>query len=87
MNRTVSIIGLGYVGVPVAVVFGMKSHTIGFDVNPERMRELQDGIDRTGEVKSEDLARTDILFTHRIEDLRRADFHIIAVPTPLDEAH
>jgi UDP-N-acetyl-D-galactosamine dehydrogenase len=87
MNRTVSIIGLGYVGLPVAVAFGMKSHTIGFDVNPERIRELQDGIDRTGEVKSEDMVRADILFTDRIEDLRLADFHIVAVPTPVDEAH
>lgn len=87
MNRTVSVIGLGYVGLPVAVAFGMKARTIGFDVNPERIRELRDGYDRTGEVASEDLTSTDIDFTDRIEDLRLADFHIVAVPTPVDEAH
>ena len=87
MNRTVSIIGLGYVGLPVAVAFGMKRRTIGFDINSERIQELRNGIDRTGEVTSEDLAHADILFTDRIEDLRLADFHIVAVPTPVDEAH
>ena len=87
MNRTVSIIGLGYVGLPVAVAFGIKRRTIGFDINKVRIRELQNGIDRTGEVTSEDLARADILFTDRMEDLRLADFHIVAVPTPVDEAH
>jgi len=87
MNRTVSIIGLGYVGLPVAVAFGMKRRTIGFDINRERIQELRNGIDRTGEVTSEDLAHADILFTDRIEDLRLADFHIVAVPTPVDEAH
>ena len=87
MNRSVSIIGLGYVGLPVAVAFGMKRRTIGFDINRERIQELRNGIDRTGEVTSEDLAHADILFTDRIEDLRLADFHIVAVPTPVDEAH
>jgi len=87
MNRIVSIIGLGYVGLPVAVAFGIKRRTIGFDINRERIQELRNGIDRTGEVSSEDLAHADILFTDRIEDLRLADFHIVAVPTPVDEAH
>ena len=87
MNRIVSIIGLGYVGLPVAVAFGMKRRTIGFDINRERIQELRNSIDRTGEVTSEDLAHADILFTDRIEDLRLADFHIVAVPTPVDEAH
>jgi UDP-N-acetyl-D-glucosamine/UDP-N-acetyl-D-galactosamine dehydrogenase len=87
IDRTISVVGLGYVGLPVAVAFGMKARTIGFDVNPERIRELRDGSDRTGEVASEDLERADILFTDRIEDLRLADFHIVAVPTPVDEAH
>jgi UDP-N-acetyl-D-galactosamine dehydrogenase len=85
--RIISVVGLGYVGLPVAVAFGKKSHTVGFDVNPERIRELSVGHDRTGEVTSEDLSITDILFTDRIEDLRLADFHIVAVPTPVDEAH
>lgn len=87
MNRAVSIIGLGYVGLPVAVAFGMMNRTIGFDINRERIRDLKNKLDRTGEVTSEDLDRTDILFTDRIEDLRFADFHIVAVPTPVDEAN
>jgi UDP-N-acetyl-D-galactosamine dehydrogenase len=87
MNRTVSIIGLGYVGLPVAVAFGKKGRAIGFDVNSERIAELKSGLDRTGEVSPEELAEADILFTDEIDDLRLADFHIVAVPTPVDEAH
>ncbi|MRR07578.1 MAG: nucleotide sugar dehydrogenase [Deltaproteobacteria bacterium] len=86
VTRTISVIGLGYVGLPVAVAFGKKSKTIGFDVNPERIRELQEGHDRTGEVTLEELAETDLFFTDSIDELRKADFHIIAVPTPVDEA-
>jgi UDP-N-acetyl-D-galactosamine dehydrogenase len=85
--RIISVVGLGYVGLPVAVAFGKMGNTIGFDVNPERIRELSDGHDRTGEVTSEDLSIADIVFTDRIEDLRMANFHIVAVPTPVDEAH
>jgi UDP-N-acetyl-D-galactosamine dehydrogenase len=87
MFRLVSIIGLGYVGLPVAVAFGKKGRAIGFDVNSERIAELKSGLDRTGEVTSEELVGTDILFTDKIDDLRLADFHIVAVPTPVDEAH
>ena len=86
MSRKVSVIGLGYVGLPVAVAFGKKNRTIGFDVNPERIRELRDGHDRTGEVTSAELAETDLLFTASIDELRQADFHIVAVPTPVDDA-
>lgn len=87
MNRKVSVVGLGYVGLPVAVAFGKEKHTVGFDVDESRVTELSGGHDRTGEVSAEDLAMADILFTNRIEDLRQADFHIIAVPTPIDDAN
>jgi UDP-N-acetyl-D-glucosamine/UDP-N-acetyl-D-galactosamine dehydrogenase len=87
MNRMVSIIGLGYLGLPVAVAFGMNGRTIGFDINSEHIQELKNGHDRTGEVTADELVRSDILFTDRIEDLRMADFHIVAVPTPVDLAH
>ncbi|QXE85044.1 nucleotide sugar dehydrogenase [Geomonas nitrogeniifigens] len=86
-GRTVSVVGLGYVGLPVAVAFGLKSPTIGFDINPERIRELQQGIDRTGEVSSEHLRDADIRYTDRVEVLANADFHIVAVPTPVDSAN
>ena len=87
MDRTVSVIGLGYVGLPVAVAFGLKNRTIGFDINAERISELRQGKDRTGEVTSDELAPADILFTSEIEDLRQADFHIVAVPTSVDDAN
>jgi UDP-N-acetyl-D-glucosamine/UDP-N-acetyl-D-galactosamine dehydrogenase len=86
-ERTISVIGLGYVGLPVAVAFGRKGRTIGFDINKTRIAELCAGHDRTGEVTSEELRAADILFTDDVEQLKQADFHIVAVPTPIDEAH
>jgi UDP-N-acetyl-D-galactosamine dehydrogenase len=83
----ISVVGLGYVGLPVAVAFGKVRQTIGFDVNPVRIAELREGHDRTGEVTEEELRSTRITFTDSIEELRSADFYIVAVPTPVDEAH
>lgn len=85
--RIISVVGLGYVGLPVAIAFGKVRRTVGFDINPLRIEELKSGYDRTGEVTAQELADADILFTDRIDDLRSADFHIVAVPTPVDEAH
>lgn len=85
-QRTVSVIGLGYVGLPVAVAFGLKRKTIGFDINSTRIEELQQGHDRTGEVSCSDLRSADILFTDNIDELKQANFHIVAVPTPVDDA-
>jgi UDP-N-acetyl-D-galactosamine dehydrogenase len=87
MKRIVSVIGLGYVGLPVAVAFGRVGRTIGFDISAERIAELRRGHDRTGEVAPEELRGADILFSNSIEDLRQADFHIVAVPTPVDKAN
>lgn len=86
-KRTVSVIGLGYVGLPVAVAFGRARRTIGFDINEKRIAELKAGHDSTGEVSAEELRKADILFTNSIEDLALADFHIVAVPTPVDSAN
>ncbi len=86
-TRRISVIGLGYVGLPVAVAFGRAARVVGFDVNAQRIRELRAGSDRTGEVTAADLAAADILYTDRTEDLAAADFHIVAVPTPVDDAH
>lgn len=85
-NRKISVIGLGYVGLPVAVAFGKSEQTIGFDINQGRVEELQQGQDRTLEVDSEELAQTDILFSCTPSDLRKADFHIVAVPTPINDS-
>lgn len=87
MNRVVSVVGLGYVGLPVAVAFGNVARTIGFDVNEARIAELKAGHDRTGEITSEELRATDIVFSNDIAELRQADFHIVAVPTPVDGAN
>ena len=86
-NRVVSVVGLGYVGLPVAVAFGKIRKTIGFDINQVRIKELQAGHDRTGEVDAADLAGANIIFTAEIEELKQADFHIVAVPTPVDDAN
>ena len=86
-KRIVSVVGLGYVGLPVAVAFGKVGKTIGFDINDKRIAELKAGYDCTGEVTAAELTECDILFTNRIEDLRLADFHIVAVPTPVDDAN
>lgn len=87
INRKISVIGLGYVGLPVAVAFGNKHQVIGFDVNNKRIAELQDNFDRTLEVTSEDLQNTRIEFTSNAKDLEKADFHIVAVPTPINDAN
>lgn len=86
-ERIISVVGLGYVGLPVAVAFGQCRKTVGFDINSTRIAELQAGHDRTGEVTADDLAKADILFTARIDELALADFHIVAVPTPVDAAN
>lgn len=87
VKRIVSVVGLGYVGLPVAVAFGKTRRTVGFDINAQRIAELKAGHDRTGEVEDIELKSADIQYTDRVEDLRQADFHIVAVPTPVDDAH
>jgi UDP-N-acetyl-D-galactosamine dehydrogenase len=86
-GRKIAVIGLGYVGLPVAIALGKAARTIGFDVNPKRVEALRQGHDHTGEVTPEDLKQADIVFTSEAEALREADFHIVAVPTPVDDAH
>lgn len=84
MNRKISVIGLGYVGLPVAVAFGNSHHVIGFDLNQTRIEQLKSNIDRTLEVTSDEIEAADILFTADAADIKKADFHIVAVPTPID---
>nr|VFK13042.1 MAG: UDP-N-acetyl-D-galactosamine dehydrogenase [Candidatus Kentron sp. LFY] len=83
-HRKISVVGLGYVGLPVAVAFGKIDRVIGFDVSSAHIEGLRDGYDRTGEIGPQELTATDVLFTDDPKDLARADFHIIAVPTPID---
>lgn len=84
MNRKIAMVGLGYVGLPVAVAFGKTHPVVGFDIKPARIAELKAGKDSTGEVTSEDLMQARIDYTDKIEDLKSCDFFIIAVPTPVD---
>ncbi|HSN05421.1 MAG TPA: nucleotide sugar dehydrogenase [Nitrospira sp.] len=84
--RRVAVVGLGYVGLPIAVAFGKQAPVIGFDVNRVKVEELRKGLDRTGEVSEKDLAETRITYTWEPADLKAADFIIVAVPTPIDEA-
>tara|TARA_B100000586_G_C20095861_1_gene422386 strand:- start:188 stop:1480 length:1293 start_codon:yes stop_codon:yes gene_type:complete len=86
INRSISVTGLGYVGLPLATAFGKKTKIIGFDINQSRINELKNSIDKTNEVISSELLSSDIDFTSDFNDLSKADFHIIAVPTPVDES-
>ncbi|WP_404347907.1 nucleotide sugar dehydrogenase [Sutcliffiella horikoshii] len=83
MNRKIAVVGLGYVGLPVAVEFGKNHKIIGFDINEHRINTLNQGIDYTNEVTSEDLVKANIDFTMDESDLSQADFIIVAVPTPI----
>lgn len=87
MHRKISVIGLGYVGLPVAVAFAKKPPVIAFDINSNRIAALKNGHDSTKEVADNDLQQADLLLTNNPEDLKQADFHIVAVPTPIDYAN
>jgi UDP-N-acetyl-D-galactosamine dehydrogenase len=84
---SISVIGLGYVGLPVAVAFGRQGFpVVAFDIDGRRVEELRRGIDRTGEVAAADLAAAGLEVTSDAAALRRADLHIVTVPTPITEA-
>ena len=85
-ERKVAVVGLGYVGLPIAVAFGKHQRVIGFDINKAKIAELQEGIDRTGEVSSAELKAAQVTYTSEPSDLKAADFIIVAVPTPISEA-
>ena len=85
-ERKVALVGLGYVGLPIAVAFGRRGKVIGFDINKAKIEELQRGFDRTGEVSAADLKASHVRYTSEPTDLKAADFIIVAVPTPINEA-
>lgn len=84
-KQKISVTGLGYVGLPLALVLAKKFSVIGFDISEERVALMKEGIDPSKELESEAFLDKDIVFTHRFEDLAAAHFHIIAVPTPVSE--
>jgi len=84
----VAVVGLGYVGLPLAVEFGKKRKTIGFDLSSRKIQSYRQHIDPTGEVSTEDLQQAKHLsYTTDATDLKQADFIVVAVPTPVDQAH
>src|SRR5450755_5018293 len=87
MRRQIAVIGLGYVGLPVAVAFARAgSPVVGFDIDQTRILELKAGQDRTREVEISDLKLTSLSFTSEIAALSASDFFIVTVPTPIDGA-
>ena len=85
-NNNIAIIGLGYVGLPLAVAFGSKYHTIGFDINTNRVSELANGIDKTLESDADKIkGATQLKFSSNIDDLKLCDLFIVTVPTPINQ--
>src|SRR5512134_1529487 len=85
---TIAVVGLGYVGLPLAVEFGKKYATIGFDLSAEKVAAYKKHVDPTGEVSTDELrAASQLRVTTDPQALREADFVVVAVPTPIDEAH
>jgi UDP-N-acetyl-D-galactosamine dehydrogenase len=88
INGKIAIIGLGYVGLPLAVEFGKNRETVGFDINGARIAELNAGIDNTLEVAPDELSLASKLsFTADLEKIRNCSIYIVTVPTPIDEAN
>lgn len=84
-QTTIAVIGLGYVGLPLAVEFGKKYKTIGFDINQNRIKELREGVDGTLEVDRDELiSSSQLSFSSNVEDLNAANVYIVTVPTPVD---
>lgn len=86
-NSKLAVIGLGYVGLPIALEFAKRISVIGFDINAARVDMMQRGLDPSRELSAEDFQDRDIKFTCNIDDLQEATFFIVAVPTPIDETN
>ena len=84
-EKKLALIGLGYVGLPIALAFARKISVIGFDINAERVAMMKKGIDPSNELEPVEFEGCDIEFTDSLEVLKQASFYIVAVPTPVDE--
>ena len=96
-NCVIAILGLGYVGLPLAVSFSktkkccvtnarLERKVYGFDINEKRISQLKEGFDKTNEISKNDLiSQSNLFFTHKIEDINEAEVFVITVPTPIDE--
>ena len=83
-KEKIAVIGLGYVGMPIAVAFAKKVDVIGFDLNTKKIDLYKSGIDPTNEVGNDEIKTTKVEFTADETKLREAKFHIVAVPTPIN---
>lgn len=86
-NTKLAVIGLGYVGLPIALEFAKRISVVGFDINAGRIAQMQRGEDPSRELSAADFENRDITFTSNIDDLKGATFFIVAVPTPIDDAN
>jgi UDP-N-acetyl-D-galactosamine dehydrogenase len=86
-EETLAVIGLGYVGLPIALAFARKVKVLGFDINQERVALMRQGIDPSNELTSEAFKDCNIRFSSDAEDLNEVSFYIVAVPTPIDDAN
>lgn len=86
-KKSIALIGLGYVGLPIALAFAKKVKVIGFDINRKRIDMMKDGIDPSGELPKSDFEGCDIEFTDSLDVLKQASFYIVAVPTPIDNSN
>ena len=84
-NAKIGVIGLGYVGLPLAMAFAHKAPDIGFDINEEHLNVMRAGTDPCKELDDSVFENADILFTSSLDDLAKATFYIVAVPTPIDK--
>lgn len=84
-KEKLAVIGLGYVGLPIAIEFAHKISVIGFDIKPDRVELIKKGIDPSKELESEAFANCDIHYTAKQEELKEAKFYVVAVPTPIDD--
>lgn len=87
MEDKISIVGLGYVGMPIAIAFAKKANVIGFDISKEKVKLYKRGIDPTKEVGNDVIKKTTVEFTSNETKLKEAKFHIVAVPTPVNPDH
>ena len=83
-EKIISVTGLGYTGLPLALAFARRFRVLGFDTNADRIRQMQQGIDPSRQLDPSAFEGADIVFSARAEDLKQAHFHIITVPTPVD---
>ncbi len=85
-EKSIAVIGLGYVGLPLALEFSRKYKVVGFDINPKRVEMLKRKEDPSKEVEAHEFDNCNITFSHQLEDIQSCNFYIVAVPTPIDDA-